>query len=83
MTVHAAEDGTIVLTGNCPVEDAEALVRLLLTDPAAEIDWSACDHAHTAVVQVLLACGRTIRGPPQSIFLSDWVEPLLAGPVDP
>ena len=27
MTVHVAEDGTIVLAGNCPVEDAEALVR--------------------------------------------------------
>jgi hypothetical protein len=83
MTVHGAGDGMIVLSGNCPVEDAEALVRLLLADPAAEVDWCACDEAHTAVIQVLLACGRRTRGPPQSRFLRDWVEPLLAGPVDP
>lgn len=82
MTVHVAEDGTIVLAGNCPVEDAEALVRCLLTDPAAELDWCACEWAHTAVVQVLLASHRRTRGQPQTIFLKDWVEPLLAGPVD-
>jgi len=82
MTVHVAEDGTIVLAGNCPVEDAEALVRLLLADPAAEIDWCACDQAHTAVVQVLLACGRRTHGPPRAIFLRNWIEPLLAAPVD-
>jgi hypothetical protein len=83
MSVSVAEDGTIVLAGNCPVEDAEALVRLLLADPAADVDWRACDQAHTAVVQVLLACGRSTRGPPQAIFLSNWVEPLLAAPVEP
>ena len=83
MTVHAAEDGTIVLSGICPVEDAEALVRLLLVDPAAAVDWCACDQVHTAVVQVLLACGRPTRGPPRARFLRDWIEPLLARPVDP
>jgi hypothetical protein len=83
MSVHVADDGTIVLAGNCPVEDAETLVTLLLADPAAEVDWCACDHAHTAVVQVLLASGRRTRGPPRAIFLSNWIEPLLAGPVDP
>jgi hypothetical protein len=83
MTVHVAEDGTIVLKGTCPVEDADALVQLLLADSTAEIDWSACDQAHTAVVQVLLASRRATRGPPRTRFLRDWVEPLLAGPVDP
>jgi hypothetical protein len=83
MTVSVAEDGTILLAGNCPVEDAETLVRLLLANPAAEVDWTACDQAHTAVVQVLLACGRGTRGPPRAIFLNNWVEPLLAAQVDP
>jgi hypothetical protein len=83
MTVDVAEDGTIVLAGNCPVEDAETLVRLLLAHPAAEVDWSACDQAHTAVVQLLLACGNATRGPPRAIFLSNWIEPLLAAQVDP
>lgn len=83
MTVHAAKDGTIVLSGICTVEDAEALVRLLLAEPSAGVDWCACDQAHTAVVQVLLACGRRTRGPPRARFLRDWIEPLLATPVDP
>jgi hypothetical protein len=83
MTVSSADDGTIVLAGNCPVEDADSLVQLLLANPAAAIDWCACDQAHTAVVQVLLACGRTTRGPPRAIFLSNWIEPLLAASVDP
>jgi hypothetical protein len=83
MTVHVAMDGTIVLAGDCPVEDADILVQLLLADPAAEIDWRACDQAHTAVVQVLLASHRTTRGPPRATFLNNWIEPLLAGPVDP
>ena len=82
MTVHVAADGTIVLAGNCPVEDAEVLVGFLLADAAAELDWCACEWAHTAVVQVLLASRRRTRGPPQSIFLRDWVEPLLARPVE-
>ena len=83
MTVQRAEDGTIMLSGICPVDDAEALVRLLLADPSAEIDWRTCDQAHTAVVQVLLLGCRRTRGPPRARFLRDWIEPLLARQVDP
>ena len=83
MTVRVAADGTVFLEGNCPVDDAEALARLLLSDPAAEIDWHACDQAHTAVLQLLLASRRRIRGSPQTLFLRNWVEPFLAAPVEP
>lgn len=83
MTVAVAEDGTILLAGDCPVEDAETLLRRLQADPAAGVDWRGCTAAHTAVVQVLLACRRRTHGPPQAIFLAKWVEPLLAGPVSP
>jgi hypothetical protein len=50
----------------------------LLLDSAAMIDWRDCDHAHTAVVQLLLAAHRITRGPPRSTFLRVWIEPLLA-----
>ena len=80
MTVTLA-DGTIVLEGDCPVEDAETLLQLLLADQAAEVDWRTCTQAHTAVVQVLLACRRKTHGPPQTIFFKKWIEPLLTGPV--
>lgn len=83
MTVALAVDGSITLAGDCPLEDAETLLQLLLANPAAEVDWRACAQAHTAVVQVLLACRRKTHGPPQTIFFKKWIEPLLAGPVSP
>ena len=70
-------DHTTELSGHCPSEEAEQLLAHLLAAPAATIDWRACEHAHTAVVQVLLAAGRSVRGPPKGAFLAQWVEPLL------
>jgi hypothetical protein len=72
MTVRLTDDGAIMLEGDCPVEDAETLARFLLLDPSAAVDWRACDLAHTAVIQILLAARPTTRGPPRSAFLSDW-----------
>ncbi len=54
MTVRLSPTRQIELHGECPSEDAEALLRYLLADPAAAVDWSACEAAHTAVIQVLL-----------------------------
>jgi hypothetical protein len=68
----------IALIGDCPSEDAEALLSHLLADPLATVDWHACDRAHTAVLQVMLAAGRPVQGPPRGIFLSQWVEPLIS-----
>jgi hypothetical protein len=79
MTVRAADDGTIMLEGRCPVDDAEILVRLLLFTPSAMVDWRGCDHAHTAIIQILLAARPTMLGPPRNIQLSHWIEPVLAG----
>jgi hypothetical protein len=77
MTVRVADDGTIMLEGNCPAEDAETVARMLLLDPAASVDWRACDNAHTAIVQVLLAARPAMVGPPRSVFLRNWVAPAL------
>ena len=79
MTVRVADDGAIMLEGNCPAEDAETIARLLLLDPAAAVDWRACDHAHTAIVQVLLTARPVMLGPPRSLFLRNWVAPALSG----
>lgn len=76
MTV-VMENGVVVLTGDCPVGDAEELFQHLLAEPAAAIDWRFCDNAHSAVVQVLLAAGREVLGPPKGEFLRSRVEPAL------
>jgi hypothetical protein len=78
VTVRLAEDGTITLEGTCPAQDAEALIRLLLLDPSAAVDWRGCDHAHTAIVRILLAARPSMRGPARQLFLTEWVEPMLA-----
>lgn len=70
-------DGSIGLAGPCGAEDAEPLLGLLLAHPEAAVDWTRCEGAHTAVVQLLLAAARPVRGPPRDPFLSQWVEPLL------
>ena len=86
MTVRRTADGAIRLEGDCPVEEAETLLALLLADPEAMVDWRSCGSAHAAVAQVLLALGRPVLGEPADPFLRRWIAPLLpagdaAGPV--
>jgi hypothetical protein len=77
MTVRLVNGTIIALEGACPIEDAETLLRHLLAARDAMVDWRRCEQAHTAVVQVLLASGATLRGPPQGAFLRRLVAPLL------
>jgi hypothetical protein len=80
MTVRSDGAGVILLEGDCPVEDAEMLLRLLSLNPASAVDWRACEQAHTAVLQVLLAARPVILGPPRGSFLTKWFSPALLGP---
>jgi hypothetical protein len=73
MTVRQDDDGVIVLAGECPVEDAEALLERLQAKPDATVDWSACARLHTAVIQVLMAAGARLRGPCGDAFVRDWL----------
>lgn len=76
MTVRLSEDG-IALMGNCPAEDAEALLELLLEEKNRVIDLSGCGTIHTAVAQVLLAARPLIRGVPGDPLLADWILPQM------
>jgi len=82
LTLEVSADGAIALQGTCSIEDAESLQRLLLAHPGATVDWRACDGAHTAVIQVLLAARPRLVGPPASGFLRAHVEPLLSASPD-
>ena len=77
MTVRLSADGTIVLDGICPLEDAEKLQQYLLSAQGAAVDWRSCVSAHTAVLQILHAARPLLRGPPQGDFLRNYVEPLM------
>jgi hypothetical protein len=76
MTVRF-EDGVIFLSGECRVEDAEALASLLSAQPARRIDISAAAGLHTAVVQILVAFEPALLGTPSDLFLQQWILSIL------
>jgi hypothetical protein len=77
MTVRRGDDGVIVLGGVCPVEDAEPLLQMLQTMPAAQVDWRPCHQLHTAVLQLVLASGRVLVGPCGDAWVEQWLGPKL------
>ena len=80
MTVILTDDRTVRLEGICTIEDAEALLRRLSDDPDAEVDWSECNQAHAAVIQVLLAARPRMIGAPRDAFLRAHVSGLINAP---
>jgi hypothetical protein len=78
VTVVLHDANTIRLIGACPADDGEMLLQHLLAHPGADVDWRGCESAHAAVVQVLLASGRPLQGPPAGEFLHRFVGPALA-----
>ena len=72
------EDGVIRLQGACPIEDAEVLLRGLLEHPGTPVDWSGCDQAHGAVIQVLMAARPAMVGSPTDPFLRRHLTGLIS-----
>ncbi len=83
MTVKLLNNNNVELSGSCPPEDAEVLFQHLLENRSATVDWSKCDQAHTAVIQVLLASGCQLKGPPRASFLKEYIEVALRRARDP
>jgi hypothetical protein len=75
VSVRRDDRGAIVLDGVCPVEDAEPLLQMLQTTPAAALDWSHCSRLHTAVLQVILAARITPAEPCGDPWVRRWVIP--------
>ena len=78
MTVRRRDSGTVILDGECLVEDAEALLQLLTTMPGAALDWTQCRRLHTAVLQVVLASGSVPAGPCGDAWVAQWLAPKLS-----
>jgi hypothetical protein len=77
MTVQLDDRGNIILSDPSAASDADDLIRHLLGNRSAVVDWRACSSAHCAVLQVLLVARPELHGPPTGSFLRDYVEPLL------
>ena len=61
MTVRS-DHGRIILEGRCRIDDAELLLKALEQSPGGVVDIERAETLHTAIVQVLLAAGRPLRG---------------------
>jgi hypothetical protein len=73
LSVRCESDGTVVLEGNCLVEDAERLLQLLQVSPAPACDWSRATHIHTSVLQVVLAARPTLVGGCGDPWIQRWI----------
>lgn len=82
MSIRVGEEGHILLEGDCSLDDVEPLLRGLLEAPGAELDWRGCHYVHAAILQLMLAAGRPVVGPPGDPFLEVYIGPLLRRPSD-
>jgi hypothetical protein len=74
VSVCRADDGVIVLEGECSVEDAESVLQLLQAQPAGPLDWTLCRYLHTAPLQVILAARPTLIGPCGDAWVERWIS---------
>jgi hypothetical protein len=74
MSLRLDQDGTIVLHGDCLVDEAEPLHRMLLSDPAARVDWTQCNHLHSAILQLILAARPTVTPRCGDSFVDRWIS---------
>ena len=77
MTIQLSAQGSIELSGDCPVEDADALLQHLGAHSDARVTWGTCDSMHAAVLQVLLVAKAVPAGTPNNAFLRNKIAPLL------
>lgn len=70
------DGGAIRVEGDCRVEDAEPLLRLLQAHEAP-VDLSRCGRLHAAPFQVLLALRPVVIGIPSSDFVRERLLPML------
>lgn len=71
-------DERAVLTGVCSVEEAESLLSWVLQHPDAAVDAAACEHLHSAVLQVLMALRPRLAAVPVAGPLQQILKPLMA-----
>jgi len=76
------KDGSIVLTGDCGVEEAETLIGLIQGNPGALVDVGEAGAVHTALWQVLMALAPKVTGEPRDPFIRRWIAPALGMAAD-
>ena len=75
MTVKV-EERHVILSGSCPVDEAERLLAALLDDPTLTVVINS-DRVHTALWQVLMAFRPVMRVEHADRFFSEHLLPLM------
>lgn len=76
MTIEFKGD-TLHCAGVLDVEDAEALLAMVTANPGAPVDLGACEHIHSACLQVLMAAATRINAWPGAPELAEWLRAAL------
>lgn len=71
-------DDRAVLSGVCAVEEAESLLAWVLQHPGAPVETADCEHLHTAILQVLMACRPPFASLPEGGPLRQILESIAA-----
>jgi hypothetical protein len=74
VTVRRGENGTIILEGDCTVEEAEPLLQMLQDPPRPMLDWTTCSRLHTSILQVILAARPPLIGPCGDPWVARWAS---------
>ena len=69
------DNGTIVIEGDSPAEDAEPLLQLLQATPQPVLDWTRSGHIHTAVLQIVFAAQPAFTGACGDPWVREWLPP--------
>lgn len=76
MTI-AFKDGVLHCAGTLAVDDAEQLLQLVLGVEGCSADLSACEHVHSACLQVLMAARVRPAAWPARPELAAWLKTAL------
>ncbi len=71
-------DDRAVMNGVCCVEEAEGLLSWVMQHPDTPVDAAACEHLHSAVLQVLMARRVPVAAVPETGLLRQVLQPLMA-----
>jgi len=68
------KDGVLHCAGTLAVDDAEQLLQLVLDAEQPGADLSACEHVHSACLQVLMAARIRVTAWPEQAVLAAWLR---------
>ncbi len=70
-------DQTAQFTESVSVEEAETLMAWIQEHPGCAVNFSACEHLHASVLQVLMAFSPEVAQWPNDTNLKQWLQAAL------